>query len=237
MPRTLIVPFAKPFGSNVQPALPTSGEAKRDEGFAASSADMQLERVCGWPSIARIIWAISGGAPGMSIDRMPIMAWYLLVTAFMMLFGFPPLILGSILLELERAFDLPFFDPTRGGDPLLWQHLFWLFGHPEVYIIFLPAAGAISMMIPTFARHELVGYLWIVVAVIALGFLSFGLWVHHMFAVGIPHLALAFFSAASGLVAPGTEGTVGVVSVVISLVRSGCLGPAGRAGRARRARR
>ncbi len=140
-------------------------------------------------------------APGMSIDRMPIMAWYLLVTALMMLFGFPPLILGSILLELERAFDLPFFDPTRGGDPLLWQHLFWLFGHPEVYIIFLPAAGAVSTILPTFARHELVGYRAIVVAVIAMGFLSFGLWVHHMFTVGIPHLALAFFSAASALVA------------------------------------
>ncbi|MEO3386899.1 cytochrome c oxidase subunit I [Mesorhizobium sp. CAU 1741] len=140
-------------------------------------------------------------APHMSIERMPIMAWYLLITALMMLFGFPPLILGSILLELERAFDLPFFDPTRGGDSLLWQHLFWLFGHPEVYIIFLPAAGAVSMMIPTFARHELVGYRSVIVAVIAVAFLSFGLWVHHMFTVGIPHLALAFFSAASGLVA------------------------------------
>ncbi|WP_439815142.1 cytochrome c oxidase subunit I [Zavarzinia sp. CC-PAN008] len=140
-------------------------------------------------------------APGMSIERMPIMAWYLLVTAFMMLFGFPPLILGSILLELERAFDLPFFDPTRGGDPLLWQHLFWLFGHPEVYIIFLPAAGAISTMVPVFARVPLVGYRAIVAAIVAMAFLSFGLWVHHMFTVGIPHLALAFFSAASGLVA------------------------------------
>lgn len=140
-------------------------------------------------------------APGMSLARMPIMAWYLLITALMMLFGFPPLILGSVLLELERAADLPFFDPTRGGDSLLWQHLFWLFGHPEVYIIFLPAAGAISMMIPTFARHELVGYRAVIVAVIAMAFLSFGLWVHHMFTVGIPHLALAFFSAASGLVA------------------------------------
>jgi cytochrome c oxidase subunit I+III len=140
-------------------------------------------------------------APGMSIERMPIMAWYLLVTALMMLLAFPPLILGSILLEVERAFGLPFFDPTRGGDALLWQHLFWLFGHPEVYIIFLPAAGAISTMVPTFARHELVGYRAIVVAIIALGFLSFGLWVHHMFTVGIPHLALGFFSAASALIA------------------------------------
>ncbi|RUT34884.1 cytochrome c oxidase subunit I [Arsenicitalea aurantiaca] len=140
-------------------------------------------------------------APGMSLDRMPIYGWYILVTAGMMLIGFPPLILGSILLEMERAFDLPFFDPTRGGDPLLWQHLFWLFGHPEVYIIFLPAAGALSTIIPVFARHPLIGYRAIVVAIIAMAFLSFGLWVHHMFTVGIPHLALAFFSAASALVA------------------------------------
>ncbi|MEZ0170357.1 cytochrome c oxidase subunit I [Microvirga sp. TS319] len=140
-------------------------------------------------------------APGMSLDKMPLIAWYLLVTGMMMLVGFPPLILGSILLEVERAFDWPFFDPARGGDPLLWQHLFWLFGHPEVYIIFLPAAGAISTILPVLARHPIVGYSWIVVSIVALGFLSFGLWVHHMFTVGIPHLAQAFFSAASMLVA------------------------------------
>ncbi|BBK39184.1 cytochrome c oxidase subunit I [Allostella sp. ATCC 35155] len=138
---------------------------------------------------------------GMPLSRMPLLAWYLLVTAAMMLVGFPPLILGSILLEIERAFGWPFFDPTRGGDPLLWQHLFWLFGHPEVYIIFLPAAGAVSTMIPVFARRPILGYDWIVVSIVALAFLSFGLWVHHMFAVGIPHLALGFFSAASMLVA------------------------------------
>jgi cytochrome c oxidase subunit I+III len=139
-------------------------------------------------------------APGMSLDRMPIFGWYMLIVAGMMLIGFPPLILGSILLELERAFDLPFFDPLRGGDPLLWQHLFWMFGHPEVYIIFLPAAGAISTMLPVFAGRPLVGYRAVVVAIIAMAFLSFGLWVHHMFTVGIPHLALAFFSVASALV-------------------------------------
>ncbi len=140
-------------------------------------------------------------APGMSLVRMPLMAWYMLVTSGMMIVGFPPLILGSILLELERAFDLPFFDPTRGGDPLLWQHLFWLFGHPEVYIIFLPAAGALSTIIPVFAQRQILGYRAIIAAIVAMGFLSFGLWVHHMFTVGIPHLALAFFSAASALVA------------------------------------
>jgi cytochrome c oxidase subunit I+III len=143
-------------------------------------------------------------APGMSLDRMPIFGWYLLITALMMLVAFPPLILASILLEVERAFGLPFFDPTRGGDALLWQHLFWLFGHPDVYIIFLPMAGALSVMIPVFARHALVGYRMIVVAIVALAFLSFGIWVHHMFTVGIPHLALAFFSAGSAIVAVPT---------------------------------
>ncbi|SCK23885.1 cytochrome c oxidase subunit I+III [Variovorax sp. HW608] len=143
-------------------------------------------------------------APGMSLDRMPIFGWYILVTALMMIVAFPPLILGSILLEIERAFGLPFFDPTRGGDSLLWQHLFWLFGHPDVYIIFLPMGAVLSTIIPVFARRELVGYPIIVVAIIALAFLSFGIWVHHMFTVGIPHLALAFFSAGSAIVAVPT---------------------------------
>jgi cytochrome c oxidase subunit I+III len=106
-------------------------------------------------------------APGMSLDRLPLIAWYLLVTAGMMIVAFPPLILGSVLLEVERAFDWPFFDPDRGGDPLLWQHLFWLFGHPEVYIIFLPAAGVLSTIIPVLCGHPIVGYTALVVAVIA----------------------------------------------------------------------
>ena len=143
-------------------------------------------------------------APGMSLDRMPIFGWYILTTAAMMVVAFPPLILASILLETERAFGLPFYDPTRGGDALLWQHLFWLFGHPDVYIIFLPMAAVLSTLIPVFAGRPLVGYRTIVVAIIALAFLSFGIWVHHMFAVGIPHLALAFFSAGSAIVAVPT---------------------------------
>ncbi len=140
----------------------------------------------------------------MPLTRMPLMGWYMLGTSVMMLVGFPPLILGSILLELERAFDWPFFDVARGGDPLLWQHLFWLFGHPEVYIIFLPAAGALSTIIPVLSRTTILGYGAVVAAVLGLVFLSFGLWVHHMFTVGIPHMALAFFSAASALVAVPT---------------------------------
>ncbi|WP_144183443.1 cytochrome c oxidase subunit I [Elioraea rosea] len=160
---------------------------------------VEISAVCAAVEITVTILKLR--APGMSLDKMPLVAWYLLVTALMMVFGFPPLILGSVLLEVERAFGWPFFDPARGGDALLWQHLFWLFGHPEVYIIFLPAAGVISTIIPVMARTRIVGYGWIVAAIFALAILSFGLWVHHMFTVGIPHMALAFFSAASTLVA------------------------------------
>lgn len=151
-----------------------------------------------------IVSTLTMRAPGMSLDRMPVFGWYMLITALMMILAFPPLILGSILLETERAFGFAFFDPTRGGDSLLWQHLFWLFGHPDVYIIFLPMAGLLSTMIPVLANTPLIGYRAIVVAIIGLAFMSFGIWVHHMFTVGIPHLALAFFSAGSAIVAVPT---------------------------------
>lgn len=136
-------------------------------------------------------------APGMRINLMPMFAWYLLIVAGMILFAFPPLIAGDLLFEMERMFDWPFFDAKRGGDPLLWQHLFWIFGHPEVYIIFLPAIALMAMIVPTFAQRPIVGYSWIVLAAVGTGFLSFGLWVHHMFATGLPQISLAFFSAAS----------------------------------------
>ncbi len=140
-------------------------------------------------------------APGMTLGRMPVFAWAMLVFAAMIIFAFPAVILATTLLELERAFGWPFFSSDRGGDPLLWQHLFWFFGHPEVYIIFLPAAGMVSMMVPTMAQVPLVGYRLVVLALVATGFLSFGLWVHHMFATGIPRLSLSFFEAASMAVA------------------------------------
>ncbi|SFL78169.1 cytochrome c oxidase subunit I [Nitrosomonas communis] len=148
-----------------------------------------------------VVSILRSRSPGMSLLQMPLFCWYILIMAFMIVFGFPPLILGSILLELERAAGMPFFDIARGGDPILWQHLFWLFGHPEVYIIFLPAAGIVSTLLPVFAGRPIVAYRWVVLAVISTGFLSFGLWVHHMFAIGIPKLAQAFFSVASMLIA------------------------------------
>src|SRR3546814_6758884 len=117
----------------------------------------------------------------MRLNLMPLYAWYIVVVAVMILFAFPPLIAVDILFEMERLLDWPFFDATRGGDPLLWQHLFWIFGHPEVYIIFLPSIAIFAMVVPTFARRHLLGYPWIVLAAVGTGFLSFGLWVHHMF--------------------------------------------------------
>ncbi len=148
-----------------------------------------------------IVSILKTRAPGMSLNRMPIFAWYMLAVSFMIVFGFPPLVLGSILLEVERAFGIPFYDVSRGGDPLLWQHLFWIFGHPEVYIIFLPAAGLVSSMLPSLARSRLVGYHLIVLAAVGTAFLSFGLWVHHMYATGLPRIALSFFAGASLAVA------------------------------------
>jgi cytochrome c oxidase subunit I+III len=152
-------------------------------------------------AVELIVGILKTRAPGMTLDKMPIFAWYMLVTAGMIMLGMPTVIAADILLELERAFGMPFYDAAKGGDPLLWQHLFWLFGHPEVYIIFLPAAGMVSMILPSFTRVPLVGYTWVALAAIAVGFLSFGLWVHHMFTTGLPFLSLSFFSAASSAIA------------------------------------
>lgn len=152
-------------------------------------------------AVELIVGTLKCRPPGMRINLIPLYCWYVLVAAAMVLFAFPPLIAGSMLLELERAFDWPFFDPARGGDPVLWQHLFWLFGHPEVYIIFLPSVAIIAMIVPTFTRRPIVGYGWVVLAAVGTGFLSFGLWVHHMYTTGLPGVSLALFSAASEAVA------------------------------------
>lgn len=152
-------------------------------------------------AVELIVGILKCRPPGMRINLIPIYAWYILVVAIMILFAFPPLIAGDVLLEMERAFNWPFFDPKRGGDPLLWQHLFWIFGHPEVYIIFLPSIALTATIIPTFARVPLVGYSWVVLSAVGTGFLSFGLWVHHMFTTGLPGISLGIFSAASQAVA------------------------------------
>src|SRR4051812_34461394 len=140
-------------------------------------------------------------APGMSLDRMPLFVWSMLVTSFIIIMAMPAIMIASTTLILDRLVGTHFFNPAEGGDVLLWQHLFWFFGHPEVYIIFLPAVGMVSTMIPTFARRPVFGYLALVMALIATGILAFGLWVHHMFTTGLPRLGESFFTASSMAIA------------------------------------
>jgi cytochrome c oxidase subunit I+III len=140
-------------------------------------------------------------APGMSINRIPLFCWALLATSFAVVVAIPALTAANGLLELERLYGFHFFDPATGGDALLWQHLFWIFGHPDVYIIFLPAVGIVSSIVPVFSRRPIVGYPWVALATMLTGLLGFGVWVHHMFAVGLPQVSLTFIAAVSMLIA------------------------------------
>jgi cytochrome c oxidase subunit 1 len=139
-------------------------------------------------------------APGMSLNRIPLYVWSIVVMAFMVFFAMPTVALASITLLTDRLFSTHFFNPAEGGDPILWQHLFWFFGHPEVYIIFIPATGFISAIIPTFVRRPIFGYTALVLSLISTGFIGFGLWVHHMFAVGLPRMGESFFTAATMMI-------------------------------------
>jgi cytochrome c oxidase subunit I+III len=140
-------------------------------------------------------------APGMTLDRIPLFVWAMLVTAFMVLFAMPAVMMASTALIMDRLVGTHFYNPAQNGDALLWQHLFWFFGHPEVYLIFIPGLGFISAILPAFTRRPVFGYPLMVLALIATAFLSFGLWVHHMFATNLPELGKNFFSAVSMLIA------------------------------------
>ena len=144
-----------------------------------------------------VVTALTMRAPGMSLNRVPIFVWSMVLQSFMLVFALAPLNVANLLLYLDRNWGFHFFDVRGGGDELLWQHLFWLFGHPDVYIIVLPALGIVSSVVPTFSRRPIAAYPLIVMATVATGIISFGVWVHHMFATGLPQLALAFFNASS----------------------------------------
>jgi cytochrome c oxidase subunit I+III len=152
-------------------------------------------------AVALIVTVFKQRAPGMTLDRIPLFVWAMLVTSFLVIFAMPAVMVASTMLILDRLVGTHFFNPAEGGDPLLWQHLFWFFGHPEVYIIFIPATGMASSIIAAFARRPVFGYLPLVLSLIAVGFLSFGLWVHHMFVTGLPQLGASFFTASSMLIA------------------------------------
>jgi len=147
-----------------------------------------------------IVTTLNMRAPGMTFNRLPLFVWTNLVTSFLIIFAFPSLTVGQIMLFFDRQFGTHFFNPSGGGDPLLWQHLFWFFGHPEVYIMILPAMGIISEVLPTFSRKPIFGYAFIAYSTVAIGFLGFTVWAHHMFATGMGPLVNALFSASSFLI-------------------------------------
>jgi cytochrome c oxidase subunit 1 len=141
---------------------------------------------------------------GMTLARMPLFVWLLLVVAVMILFAMPPLTAAQVMLLLDRYLGARFFDTQAGGSALLWQHFFWIFGHPEVYILMLPGFAAASEIIPVFSRKPMFGYAAMVGATISIGFISMGVWAHHMFAVGMSATANSFFAASTMLIAVPT---------------------------------
>jgi cytochrome c oxidase subunit 1 len=152
-------------------------------------------------SVNFVVTILKLRAPGMSINRMPLFTWMVLVTSFLLLFALPSLTAAAGLLLLDRHAGTHFYQYAFGGDPLLWQHLFWSFGHPEVYILILPVFGMISEILPVFSRKPIFGYTFIAWSGVAIGFLSFTVWAHHMFAVGLPPIAQAFFATSTTLIA------------------------------------
>src|SRR3954468_2182460 len=151
-------------------------------------------------AINLIVTSFKLRAPGMSFNRMPLFVFAMLAVSFSLIFALPPLTTDLVFVELQRKIGFHFFDVAHGGQPLLWQHLFWFFAHPEVYIIVLPAFGIATSIIPTFARHKMVAFPLVAMAELLVAFIGFGVWAHHMFATGISSSVLVLFGAASMMV-------------------------------------
>jgi cytochrome c oxidase subunit I+III len=178
---------------------PDYGVGKRVDIWAQMITFTEISALAG--AVNTIVTIFKHRAPGMSLSRMPVYVWAMLVQSFVVVFAMPAVMVASLCLALDRLVGTQFFNHVEGGDPLLWQHMFWFFAHPEVYLIFIPALGMISSIVVTFTRRAVVGYSAIVLSLVATGFLGFGLWVHHMFATGLPQLGESFFSAASMMIA------------------------------------
>jgi cytochrome c oxidase subunit I len=148
-------------------------------------------------AVVLVCTILKARAPGMTLSRMPLFAWAMLVQAVMIIFAMPAVALCSSMLISDRTIGTNFYNAAEHGDALLWQHLFWFFGHPEVYIIFIPATGFVSQMVETFCRRPVFAHAVVVLALISTGILAFGLWVHHMFATGLPRVGYSFYTAAS----------------------------------------
>jgi cytochrome c oxidase subunit I len=174
---------------------PTFDPGKRADTWAQMITFTELSGLV--VAIEIIVTAFKQRAPGMSLNRIPLYVWSMIVVAFMVVFAMPAVMLDSTFLIFDRSLSMHFFNQSEGGDNLFWQHLFWFFGHPEVYIIFVPALGFISSIITAFTGRKIVGYTAIVSTLVITGFLSFSVWVHHMFATGLPQLGQSFFTVAS----------------------------------------
>src|ERR1700710_2899766 len=178
---------------------PQYGSGKRADIWAQMITFTEVSALA--VAVEIVVTVFKQRAPGMSLDRIPLFVWAMLVTSFIIILAMPAVMIASTSLILDRLVGTHFYNVAEGGDVLLWQHLFWFFGHPEVYIIFLPAVGMVSTIVATFARRPVFGYLALVMAVIATGILAFGLWVHHMFVTGLPRLGESFFTASSMAIA------------------------------------
>jgi cytochrome c oxidase subunit I len=178
---------------------PQYGPGKRVDIWAQMITYTELSGIA--VAICVIGTILKQRAPGMALNRMPLFVWAMLVMSFMVLFAMPSVMVASSFLLMDRLVGTHFYNPAEGGDSLLWQHLFWFFGHPEVYIIFIPALGMVSSIVATFARRPVFAYPLMVLALLATGLFAFGLWVHHMFATGLPRLGNSFYTAASMVIA------------------------------------
>jgi cytochrome c oxidase subunit I len=178
---------------------PQYGVGKRSDFWAQLITFTELSGLM--VAVALITTILKFRAPGMSLNKMPLFVWAILGTNFMIVFGMPAVMVSSTALILDRLVGTHFFNPAAGGDALLWQHLFWFFGHPEVYFIFMPGLGVVSSIVAAFSRRPVFGYAAMVLSLNATAFLAFGLWVHHMFATSIPELGKTFFTASSMVIA------------------------------------
>jgi len=188
-------------GTDIVPAVGWFGYAPLSTGqYSGIGADFWIFglQILGIASIASalnfIVTILNMRAPGLTMMRLPVFTWMTLITSLLIIFAFPALTIGLLELMFDRLFGTHFFRVGEGGQPILWQHLFWIFGHPEVYILVLPAMGVISEILPTFARKPLFGYPIIVFSGAVIGFLGFAVWSHHMFTTGLGDVATAAFS-------------------------------------------
>jgi heme/copper-type cytochrome/quinol oxidase subunit 1 len=200
--------------SYVPLAGPEFAPGKRADFWAQMITFTEVSALIG--AVELIATVFKSRAPGMSLNRMPLFVWSQLVSSFMILFAMPAVMVVSSMLMMDRMTKVSthFFNIAEGGDPILYQHLFWFFGHPEVYIIFIPATGMVSAIVEAFSRRKIFGYPAMVLSLISIAFIGFGLWVHHMFATPVAELGQSFFTASSMMIAMGRQAAIEITSVI-----------------------